>query len=84
MSSHGDSFAASGNSPTRSDGPDFRCENHGSLFLLFPLTQCANSWIEEHLPEDVQWFGNAVVIEHRYFWTILGGIQDAGLAVNRG
>jgi hypothetical protein len=35
MSSH-DSFAASGNSPTRPDGPDFRCENHGSLFLLFP------------------------------------------------
>jgi hypothetical protein len=38
MSSH-DSFAASGNSPTRSHGPDFRCENHGSLFLLFPLTR---------------------------------------------
>jgi len=83
MSSH-DSFAASGNSPTRSDGPDFRCENHGSLFLLFPLTQHAHSWIEEHLPEDVQWFGNAVAVEHRYIWTILGGIQDAGLAVSRG
>ncbi len=83
MSSH-DSFAASGNSPTRSDGPDFRCENHGSLFLLFPLTLSARSWIEEHLPEDAQWFGNAVVIEHRYIWTILGGIQDAGLAASRG
>ncbi len=81
MSSH-DSFAASGSSPTRSDGPDFRCENHGSLFLLFPLTQRAHSWIEEHLPEDVQWFGNAVVIEHRYIWTILDGIQDAGLAAS--
>ena len=30
MSSH-DSFAASGNSPTRSDGPDFLCENHDIL-----------------------------------------------------
>jgi hypothetical protein len=77
-------FAASGNSPTRSDGPDFRCANHGSLFLLFSLTQHAHSWIEEHLPEDAQWFGNAVVIEHRYIWTILDGIQDAGLAVTRG
>jgi len=84
MSSHSDSFAASGNSPTRSDGSDFRCENYGSLFLLFPLTQHAHCWIEEHLPEDAQWFGNAVVIEHRYIWTNLDGIQDAGLAVSRG
>ena len=36
MSSHNNSFAASGSSPTRSDGPDFRCENHGSLFCFFP------------------------------------------------
>src|SRR5258708_7609131 len=58
MSSHNDSFAASGSSPT----VDFLCENHGSLFLLFPLGQSAQSWVEEHLATDVQWFGNAVVI----------------------
>jgi len=57
MSSH-DSLAVSGNSPTRSDGRDFRSENHGSLFLLLPLTPSAHSWIEEHLPEDAQWFGS--------------------------
>lgn len=82
MSSHSDSFVASGSSPTE-DGPDFRCENHGSLFLLYPLTQSAHSWIEEHAPSDVQWFGNAAVIEHRYVWTILVGIQDSGLTVVR-
>jgi hypothetical protein len=43
MSSHNDSFAASGSSPTRSD---FICENHGSIFLLHPLSQSAQSWIE--------------------------------------
>jgi len=80
MSSHNDSFVASGSSPTR---PDFICENHGSLFLLFPLCQSAQSWVEEHLPTDVQWFGNAVVIEHRYVWAILEGIQNDGLAVSR-
>ena len=79
MSSHTDSFVASGSSPT----VDFLCENHGSLFLLFPLSQSAQSWVEEHLPTDVQWFGNAVVIEHRYVWTILEGIQNDGLAVSR-
>jgi hypothetical protein len=80
MSSHNDSFVASGSSPTE-NGPDFRCENHGSIFLLFPLSQSAQSWVEEHLPTDAQWFGNAVVIEHRYVWAILEGIQNDGLAV---
>jgi hypothetical protein len=80
MSSHNDSFAASGSSPTE-NGPDFRCENHGSLFLLFPFSQSAQSWVEEHLPTHAQWFGNAVVIEHRYIWAILDAIQKDGLAV---
>ena len=82
MSSHNDSFVASGTSPTEIR-PDFRCEIHGSLFLLFPLSQSAQSWVEEHLPTDAQWFGNAVVIEHRYIWAILEGIQNDGLAVGR-
>jgi hypothetical protein len=62
-------------------GGDFRCENHGSLFLLFPLTESARSWVDEHLPSDAQWFGNGVVVEHRYIWPILEGIQNDGLAV---
>jgi len=83
MSSHNDSFVASGSSPTSNNGPDFRCENHDSLFLLFPLSHSAHSWIEEHLLSDVQWFGNAVVIEHRCVWAILERIQNDGLAVSR-
>lgn len=77
MSSHNDSFAASGSSPT----PDFLCENHGSIFLLRPLNKSAQSWIEENLPADAQWFGNGVVVEHRCIWAILEGIQNDGLAV---
>jgi hypothetical protein len=49
MSSH-DSFAASGNSPTRSD---FICENHGSIFLLRPISPASIAWIEEHLPPSL-------------------------------
>jgi hypothetical protein len=80
MSSHLDSFVASGTSPTS----DFLCENHGSIFLLYPLTESAQAWIEENLPSDVQWFGQAVAIEHRYIWPILEGIQNDGLLVARG
>jgi hypothetical protein len=75
-----DAFETSGTSPTEA-GTDFRCENHGSIFLLYPLSESARSWIEENLPSDAQWFGNAVAIEHRYIWPILEGIQNDGLAV---
>ena len=77
-----DAFCTSGSSPTE-DGTDFRCENHGSLFLLYPLTPTAHSWTKQHLPENALWFGSAVVIEHRYIWAILDGIQNDGLKVSR-
>jgi hypothetical protein len=80
MSSHNDSFAASGSSPT----VDFLCENHTSVFLLRPVSLAAFSWIEEHLPPDRLTFGNAVAIDHRCIWAILAGLQDDGLAVTRG
>jgi len=73
-------FQSSGTSPTEI-GPDFRCENHGSVFLLISVTQSAHSWVEENLQSDAQWFGGGVVVEHRYIWAILEGIQNDGLAV---
>jgi hypothetical protein len=79
MSSHNDTFAASGSSPT----VDFACENHGSIFLLRPLTPSATSWLEEHIGQDngFQPYWPTCVIEHRYIWPILEGIQNDGLAV---
>lgn len=81
MSSHSDSFTASGNSPTESD---FIVENHGSLFLLVPRSAPAKTWIEENLPSDHMTFGDGVVIEPRYVWAILAALQDDGLTVVRG
>jgi len=74
-------YATSGTSPTR---PDFICENHLSLFLLRPTSPAGFAWIEENLPPDRMTFGNAVVIEPRYVWAILVGLQEDGLAVTRG
>ena len=78
MSSHSDSFAASGSSPT----PDFLCENHGSIFLLRPLTAKAKSWVEEHIGDNgYQPYYPTVVVEPRYIADIVTGIQNDGLAV---
>jgi hypothetical protein len=77
MSSHNDSFVASGSSPQ----PDFFVENHGTIFLLQPLTPAANSWIEENLREDRLTFGGAVVVEHGYIADIVRGVQNDGLVI---
>jgi hypothetical protein len=60
---------------------DFEVQNHGSVFLLFPLTNSASAWVEEHLPEDVLLFGRGICVEHRYIAEIVAGIQRDGLAV---
>jgi hypothetical protein len=73
-------FETSGTSPTEIE-PDFRVENHGTIFLLQPLSPAANSWIEENLPEDRMTFGGAVVIEHRYIADIVRGAMASGLGV---
>jgi hypothetical protein len=82
MSSHNDSFARSGNSPTQS-GPDFIVENYGSIFLLRPQNGQAIAWVNEHIGADngFQPYWPTVVIEHRYIADIVAGIQSDGLAV---
>ncbi len=60
---------------------DFGVANHGSIFLLTPFTEAADAWAEEHLPEDAQRLGPAIVVEHRYIGDIIAGIQGDGLTV---
>ena len=63
---------------------DFRLENHGSLFLLHPLTPAAKDWMDEHLPMDsseTQFWGDAIVIEPRFLGPIVDGILADGLVL---
>lgn len=73
-------YECSGSSPGATE-PDFICEYHVSLFLLRPVSPAAFDWIESNLPEDRLKFGNATVIEARFVWNILLGIQESGLSV---
>jgi hypothetical protein len=86
QSNNSNGYESSGTSPAQRDGvsepsPDFCVENHFSIFLLRPLTPAAESWIDEHIPDDAQHFGTAVVVEHRFIAEIVRGIQNDGLAV---
>jgi hypothetical protein len=60
---------------------DFTIQNEGTIFLLIPNTPLAEEWIEEHIPETAQYFGDAVVVEHRYIADLVTGIIADGLIV---
>ena len=90
-----DAFQTNGSSPPRrrfagyfpgetapsQPQPDFLVSNHGTLFLLEPLTDDALAWVDEYLPADHSLWGSAVIVEHRYVADIVAGIQDDGLRV---
>ena len=60
---------------------DFWLRNEGSIFILYPWTQSAKDWVNEHIPEDAQYFGDGVVVEPRYVSNIIAGIEGDGLSI---
>lgn len=62
---------------------DIRVENHGSIFLLHPLTDAASSWVDKHIGSDngFQPYWPTVVVEHRYVQDIVAGMQADGFVV---
>lgn len=64
---------------------DFTFENHGSICLLQPVTDAAREWTQENVGDgETQYWGTAVVIEHRYVNHIILGLTEAGLRVGNG
>ena len=62
------------------DAPDFIFSSHGGVTLQYPASEAAREWISEHIPEDAEYFGDAVAIEPRYAGDILDGAAGDGLA----
>ena len=60
---------------------DLLIQNEGSIFLLHQLTQLGKDWVEEHIGDDAQIFGSAIVVEHRYIGDIAAGALADGLTV---
>jgi len=55
-----------------------RILSQGTLTLVRPLTQRANEWISQHLPDHSKWFGSAPVIEHNFLANLLPGMIGDG------
>ena len=80
-------FAASGSSPTQSESrlqpsPDILVENHGSIFLLRPISSAGQTWLKENIIcNETQIFGNAIACEPRYVMGIVLGARGEGIVV---
>ena len=61
---------------TRVSQPDVLVNNVGTLYTFCPLTLRAKEWIDEHVQDDAQWFGHALVVEHRF---MRGGWRNGNL-----
>jgi hypothetical protein len=68
-------------SSSQANTPDVLIRNEGTLFLFCPLSDRAKAWIDDHVQPDAQWFGTALVVEHRFAWGLAQGMKDEGLVL---
>jgi hypothetical protein len=61
--------------------PDAKVENHGSLFLVQPITVRAAEWLLEHTADDAIYWVGALVVEPRYAEALVAGMRESGLTV---
>ena len=57
---------------------DVIVQGHGSIILLWPRTQAAKKWFNEHVEIEATW-GEGIAVEPRYLGPILAGLEGAGL-----
>lgn len=60
---------------------DVVVENHGTIFLFRLLTDAAQAWVDEHVSDEAQFFGGALVVEHRFARNLADGMLGDGLEV---
>jgi hypothetical protein len=61
---------------------DLHVRHAGNIFLLAPESQTGRDWLSEHAPDDAQWFGRCLVVEHRYVQDWALQALEAGLRVH--
>ena len=66
---------------SRVSQPDVLVNNVGTLYTFCPLSLRAKEWIDEHVQDNAQWFGHALIVEHRYAWGLAQGMKDDGLVL---
>ncbi len=61
---------------------DLAIENHGSIYLVRPMSKAGREWIKSTSPDDAQFMGDAMAVEPRYVAGVVQAASDAGLNVD--
>lgn len=60
---------------------DFSVQNEGTIFLVRSNNEAARQHLSENVQDDAQWFGGALVVEHRYIADLVSALQGNGFSV---
>lgn len=61
--------------------PDFNLTDHGSLYVVTPLTPEAEEWTRHNFDPGANWFGRGVAVEPRYVNDLVEVILCDGITV---
>ena len=61
--------------------PDVTIQGEGTIYLATPESEAARAWMREHVQEDATYYGDALVVEHRYAEPLVVGMILDGLRV---
>jgi hypothetical protein len=57
---------------------DFKLEDHGSIWLVRPLSDAATAWLVENT--NGTWWGGALAVEPRFVSDLVDGMASDGFA----
>jgi hypothetical protein len=60
---------------------DFIVRVDMSIAQVFPQNDGARDWLEDHVDEEAQWLGNALVVERRYLDDLVQNLRGDGFTV---
>lgn len=63
-------------------GPDIRVEHHGSIILLKPQHDQAESWLRENTDDEAIWMAGKLVVEPRFAEGLINAAAEAGFEVS--
>ena len=61
--------------------PDVSISGGGTVYLFHLHSPVAREWVEEFVAEERQFFGDALVVEHRFVGDLASAIAADGLSV---
>lgn len=62
--------------------PDFRIENHGSIFLFDPQNSAAENHLRDNVNGEALWFGGSLVVEARYVAELAAALESDGFEIS--